>query len=163
MKPKLIILTLFLVVSGLVAQSRGNMDMSPQNMDAVRIWKLTEVLELTEDQTVSFLPIVQIHERNLRDKQKELINIGKTAKELLEKEDLTQKEVDKILKQYTSKHAEMAEIKQEFIKSLPEYLTPKQQVIYIGFEARFRKDLRNFMKDRQGQPDQSRRSERKRK
>ncbi len=150
-------LVMLIMVSAMYAHPGQSMDRTPKNMDAVRIWKLTEVLELTEDQTVSFLPIVQIHERKLRETQRELNAIGKNAQSLLESEDLSQKEVDKILKEYMKKNAELMSIKEDFIKSLPKYLSPKQQVLYVGFEARFRQDLRDFMKDRNDRPGKSRR------
>ncbi len=150
-------LVMLIMVSAMYALPGQSMDRTPKNMDAVRIWKLTEVLELTEDQTISFLPIVQIHERKLRETQRELNAIGKNAQSLLESEDLSQKEVDKILKEYMKKNAELMSIKEDFIKSLPKYLSPKQQVLYVGFEARFRQDLRDFMKDRNDRPGKSRR------
>ena len=137
------------------------MDFSPQNMDAVRIWKLTEVLELTEDQTVSFLPVVQIHERKLRDTQRELMEISTSGRALLSQEKVSQKEVDKLLKDYIQKQSEITEIKTDFVKSLPKYLTPEQQILYLGFEARFRAELRDFMKDRRGDAGKGRRNNRK--
>jgi hypothetical protein len=51
--------------------------MNKQNMDAIRIWKLTEVLELSEEQVVTFLPLVQIHERKLKEIQSEIKLLAK--------------------------------------------------------------------------------------
>lgn len=161
MKLKMLGAALLLLVGVIYAQPDSGMHFGPQNMDAVRIWKLTEILELTEDQTVSFLPLVQIHERKLRDLQHELMEIGTAGQTLSQETGISQKDVDKMLKEYIQKQAEIATIKSDFVKSLPKYLTPKQQVLYLGFEARFRKDLREFMKDRHGSSDRSRRGQKK--
>ena len=101
-------------------------DYKPQNMDAVRIWRLTEVLELTEDQTVTFLPMIQIQERKLRQVQQEMEQLSKQGRKLLDKDNISQKNVDKLIKQYAQKQDEMHRIKREFIQSLPKYLSPKQ-------------------------------------
>ncbi len=132
----------------------------PQKMDAIRIWKLTEVLELTEDQTVTFLPLVQIHERKLRKVQGEIQTLTVESRELLDKGDLSQKDVDKMIKRYSEKQDEIHKIKHDFIKSLSKHLSPEQQLLYVGFEARFRKELRQYMKERRGFNDSNRRSKR---
>jgi Spy/CpxP family protein refolding chaperone len=128
----------------------------PPNLDAIRIWKLTEALKLTEEQTVTFLPLVQIHERKLREAQREIQGITAEGRNLLKQENISQKDVDKLIKRYTAKQTEIFRIKQDFVKTLPQYLTPEQQLLYIGFEARFRKELREFMKERHGGRDQNR-------
>ncbi len=147
MRTKLLFLTIILIGTSLgqppeSMEGRGN----PQNMDAIRIWKLTEVLELTEDQVVTFLPLVQIHERKLKEIQREIRILAKDAHTLMENGDVSQKQVDKFLLEYAEKQRAVFKIKNDFITGLPEHLTPEQQLIYIGFEARFRSDLREYMK-----------------
>jgi len=151
MRTRLLLLTLFLVGHCLAQPPEMEGRMNSQNMDAIRIWKLTEVLELTEDQVSTFLPLVQIHERRLREIQREIKALSREAYAAMEKGEVSQKEVDKFIKSYAEKQAETYKIKNEFIKSLPDHLTPKQQLIFLGFETRFRSELREYMKnDRRG-------------
>lgn len=140
---------LILTLAGTTMGQPPPMDvgMSPKNMEAVRIWKLTEVLELSEDQVLTFLPLVQIHERELKKVQKEIVVLAKETHVLLEKGDVSQKEVDKYIKMYTGKQNEIHKIKNNFVKSLPEYLTPSQQLRYLSFETQFRSGLREYMKN----------------
>jgi len=134
---------------------------SPKNMDAVRIWKLTEVLELSEDQVATFLPLVQIHERKLRDIQKEMVALAKEGHTLMTAGEVSQREVDKYIKRYSAKQDEVHQIKHDFLTALPEHLTPKQQLLYLGFETRFRSELREYMKnERHGTGEQKRRTKR---
>lgn len=142
-----ILLTLLLIFGSILGQPpprEGRMD--DRNMDAIRIWKLTEVLELTEDQVITFLPLVQVHEREIKTINKELMKLAKDAYAAMEAGEVTQKEVDKYIKRYVDKHNEILKIKNAFVVSLPEHLTPVQQLRYLSFENRFRKELREYMK-----------------
>ena len=147
MRIKLLLITLILMGTSLAQPPPRDGRMNPQNMDAIRIWKLTEVLELTEDQVVTFLPLVQIHERKLREIQREMVALSKEARAVREKGDVSQKQVDKFIKKYAEKQNQIHKIKNDFLKSLPDHLTPEQQLIYLGFETRFRSELREYMKN----------------
>ena len=147
MRTRILLLTIVLMGTSLGQPPQMEGRMNPQNMDAIRIWKLTEVLELTEEQVVTFLPLVQIHERQLKQVQGEIRTLAKDAQLLRKKGDVTQKQVDKFMNRYSEKQNEIYKIKNDFVKSLPKYLTPEQQLIYLGFEARFRNELREYMKN----------------
>jgi len=150
-----ILMLLLMGGSLLQAQPPGKGPRS-HNMEAVRIWRLVEVLELTEDQTVKFLPMVQIHERKLRAAQQEIELLTEKSEKLLAQPTISQEDVNKMIRQYTERQKKMHAIRQEFMRSLPEYLTPRQQLLYLGFEARFRKDLRQYMKDHRFNPEAKR-------
>jgi len=141
MKRSLIVFITFALAGVAIAQPPGR-------LDAVRIWQMTEVLELTEEQTATFLPALQIHERALKKMQEKMHAMYKANQKLLEQNDLSQREVDKILKTYSKMQDEMHSLRQDFYGSMSEYLTPEQQLKFIGFENRFRQDLRDYMKDR---------------
>jgi len=147
MRIKLLFITIILSAVALGQAPPREGRMNPQSMDAIRIWKLTEVLKLSEDQVITFLPLVQIHERRLKEIQGEMKDLMKEAHALMEKGDVSQKQVDKFTKRYLEKQGEGRKIKEEFIKSLPEYLSPEQQLLYLSFEARFRNELREYMKN----------------
>lgn len=134
------------------------LDAQPQrNMDAIRIWRLTEQLELTEEQTATFLPILQIHERKMREAQKEIGELAEKGEKLLEDKKLSQKQVDKLVKEYMDQQKRINDLKADFISSMHQYLTPRQQVLFLGFEHRFRQDLRDYMRKHRGMDGKSRR------
>ena len=160
MAKKLIVLLLIVCGVSLGQGPPQNGNGKRQNMDAVRIWKLTESLELTEDQVNKFLPLINIHERKIRTLQKEIEELSKKGVELRKAGDLSQKDANKLIEEYTEKMEEINRIKRDFIKSLPKHLSPDQQMLYLGFEARFRKDLKQYMKDRKGTRGANRRRER---
>ncbi|NQV29588.1 MAG: hypothetical protein HQ508_01755 [Candidatus Marinimicrobia bacterium] len=161
MLKKMLLICVLILGNSIAQEPPTTRGFGPQNMDAVRIWKLTEVLELSEDQVVTFLPLVQIHERKLREIQKEMVVLAKEGHKLMEAGEVSQKEVDKLIKKYSAKQDEVYQIKNDFLKSLPKHLTPKQQLLYLGFETRFRSELREYMKnERRSGTDQKYRSKR---
>jgi hypothetical protein len=162
MRTKLLLLTVILIGTSLGQPPQREGRMNKQNMDAIRIWKLTEVLELTEDQVVTFLPLVQIHERKLKEIQGEIIMLAKDAHALKEKGEVSQKQANKFIKKYAEKQSEVYKIKSDFVQSLSDHLTPEQQLIYLGFEARFRNELREYMKnERRGMKNSGKRTEKR--
>ena len=162
MRTKLLLLTLILIGTSLGQPPQMDGRMNKQNMDAIRIWKLTEVLELSEEQVVTFLPLVQIHERKLMEIQSEIKVLAKEAYALRKKGDVTQKQVDVYIRKYAEKQSEVHKIKNDFVQSLSDHLTPEQQLIYLGFETRFRSDLREYMKnERRGMKNPGKRAEKR--
>ena len=94
-------LGILLLIGSLLAQPGPGMGMDGpppgKNIEAMRIWRLTEVLELNEDQVTTFIPLLQIQERKIRDLQDEIDKLGNAGYELLQQEKVSQKEVDKLM------------------------------------------------------------------
>jgi len=147
MQLRSLLLIMVLIGTSLGQPPPGDEPMHHPNMDAIRIWKLTEVLELNEDQVAGFLPMVQIHERKLREVQKELVALSREARDMHDKGEVSQKEVDAYIRKFEEKQAEIHKIKSDFIQDLPKHLTPEQQLLYLSFETRFRSELREYMKN----------------
>jgi hypothetical protein len=76
-----------------------------------------------------------------------MVALSKEAHAVREKGDVNQKQVDKFIKKYAEKQSQIHKIKNDFVKSLPDHLTPEQQLLYLGFETRFRSELREYMKN----------------
>jgi hypothetical protein len=88
--------------------------------------------------------------------------LAKEAYALRKKGDVTQKQVDVYIRKYAEKQSEVHKIKNDFVQSLSDHLTPEQQLIYLGFETRFRSDLREYMKnERRGMKNPGKRAEKR--
>ena len=126
--------------------------MQRENMEAVRIWKMTEMLVLTEEQIATFIPAVQIHERKVQGLQKQMGEEMRKLQMSIKEGNIKQKDADKALETFIILQQEVHQTKIDFLQKLPEYLTPEQQLRYLSFEVEFRKHLRQFIQDRRGQP-----------
>jgi len=123
--------------------------MPPRNVEAVRIYKLTQALNLTDVQITTFIPALQKHEQAVREEQKKLMTIMDEGRTLFNEDQMSQKEVNKFMDKVNGQQARIQTMNQDFLKSLDKYLTPRQQLQYLGFEVRFRRQLRDFIQDRQ--------------
>ena len=135
----------------------------PKNMEAVKIYKLTQVLNLTDDQITTFIPAMQKHEQAVREEQKKLRELMGEGRTLLNGNEVNQKDVDKFMDKVNSQQAKIQSLNQDFLKSLDKWLTPRQQLQFLGFEERFRRQLRDFIRDRQAPDARRERMDRRRK
>lgn len=117
-------------------------------MEAVKVWKLTSVLNLTDKQIDEFIPKMRKYEKSLEEERSKWLEVVQRAHELLNQDKVTQKEVNKILKQAIEHRKKMEKIQTDWINQLPKYLTPRQQLKYLGFEMRFRKQVGKFLRER---------------
>ncbi|MCF7801357.1 MAG: periplasmic heavy metal sensor [Candidatus Marinimicrobia bacterium] len=125
----------------------------PRNVEAVRIYKLTQALNLTDDQITTFIPALQRHEEQVRDAQRELHKIMNEGRTLLNNDKVNQKDVDKFISRVNQQQARVQQLNQDFLNSLSQHLTPRQQLQFLGFEERFRRQLREFIQQRRDLPD----------
>lgn len=123
----------------------------PKEMvETIRIWKLTELLNLSEDQSTRFFPKLKIM-KQLRDEYEQ-----KRMKAITEMEDMlhAEKKNDKMItdklqeiEQYDIKfHADEAKMRKE----IASILTPEQQAKFMLFQMRFEEDLRMAIHKAQG-------------
>lgn len=122
----------------------------PRNVEAVRIYRLTEALALTDDQIKTFIPMLQVHEKGIRAEQKALVDLVEQGRNMLNQDKLDQKDVNKFMDRVLSQQDKIQKMNREFFKSLDKSLTPRQQLQYLAFEQRFRRQLRNFIRDQRG-------------
>ncbi len=121
-----------------------------RRIQAVRIWKLTEALNLTDEQIDTFIPKLRKYEEALEEERNKGQAIIQEARDLLDKDKVSQKEVDKILKKAIEHRKKLEKLHADWLKQLPKYLTPRQQLKYLGFEMRFKRQLRRFLRERPG-------------
>lgn len=113
-----------------------------EGMRMMKMWKLTELLELTEDQAQVFFP----RHNSLSD---ELHAMGEKQNDLLKNVDdmleegkkINEKDLSQILKEITDIEKQKLEKRREFFDGLGDILTPEQKAQYMVFEGRFKHEL----------------------
>lgn len=119
-----------------------------EKLEAMRIWKMTDFLDLSAEQSEKFFPMLREFEKNVRreqEKQRELIS---EIYDRMREADYTptESDVEKLISQLADSERNIIDKKEEFIISLSEVLTPEQQIKYIVFDIRFRSDLVKSLK-----------------
>jgi Spy/CpxP family protein refolding chaperone len=114
-------------------------------VEAYRIWKLTEALDLSEEQMFRFFAqlraIEEADEGFKRDERRALRGIA----ELLGKDDVDEGDFEKALAKYerirTDRFEEMTRLRREAASML----SARQRCQYVVFEERFRSELREMI------------------
>jgi hypothetical protein len=115
-----------------------------EKMEMMIAWKLTEHLKLTNEEAEKFFPRFREHREtmhNLTMKEKELHT---EIKEKIERGDiLSNKDLDKLLDQLSVFEEKKMKEKKLFIEGLEGHLNNVQRAKLIGFDHRFRKEVRD--------------------
>jgi Spy/CpxP family protein refolding chaperone len=109
-----------------------------ERLETMRIWKMTEFLDLSTEQSEKFFPMLREFEENVREEQKKQ---RKLISEIYTDYTPTESDVEKLISQLADSERNIINTKEKFIISLSEVLTPEQQIKYIVFDIRFRSDL----------------------
>jgi Spy/CpxP family protein refolding chaperone len=114
-----------------------------EQMETLRIYKMTEFLELTPDQSARFFPMLKTFEEKVRRMQREQMQLMQEINQKTKSSSAAVSEVDvqKYLKNIAQVERDIIGEKEKFIGSLKSVLTPYQQLRYMIFENRFRHRL----------------------
>ncbi|MCA0445186.1 MAG: Spy/CpxP family protein refolding chaperone [Bacteroidetes bacterium] len=149
MKTINLILTLLILSAGTVlAQDDVIPERQREKVKQLRIWKLTDKLNLTEEQSLKFFPA---YNKNMDDQEQLRHERKRVIQDLKENGDaLTEAKVSEKVDQMLEIEQKMLTRRKEFLKSLEGILTPKQRAILVAFDAEFLKDLaKNIEKRRE--------------
>jgi len=114
-----------------------------QKLENLRIWKMTEFLDLSSEQSTVFFPKLHEYEKAIRKKQGERNRLLREMFEKSEKPDFqpTSEEVRKTARRLVEIDMDIIKLKEQFILSISDVLTPVQQMRYMYFETQFRECL----------------------
>jgi hypothetical protein len=119
---------------------------SPREViEAYKVWKLTEALDLSEDQMPVFFAKLQKTEEELAEsKQREREALRKMA-DLLASKEADEAELSRALAQYEEMKREHREQAERMRRDAASLLSVRQRCQYAVFEERFRNELREMI------------------
>jgi Spy/CpxP family protein refolding chaperone len=141
------ILPLVLSISAALVLGQGNESQDPRAIiEKVRIYRLTEELDLTTEQAVELFPKLselQKIEREFRSQQLKIIEdlrrqVGDNAPDM---------EIIKSLTRYEDIFRERLERQLNKMGEIRKMLTPSQQARYIIFQDEFEREIREMIKE----------------
>ena len=145
-KVLIFIIGLLLTGATLMAQDDFTGPMDPdrrEQMESLRIWKMTEFLDLTPEQAKRFFPRLKEYEARIHENMNKQRDIMKKIYELGKDKDYkaTDKEVKEYAWQLANLEKDIAEQKAKFVIDIGDVLTENQQLKFIVFDNRFRNRL----------------------
>ncbi|MEO0190474.1 MAG: hypothetical protein ABIL70_07640 [candidate division WOR-3 bacterium] len=139
------ILGLFLIPL-LFAQDEFDEKDPREIIEKVRIYKLTEALDLTTEQATRFFPKLKEMRKSEQEFQKERIKLVKELKALIEA-NAQESEIIKILNRYSEIHKKRMIDHARELEGLKEVLTPLQQAKFLIFQEEFEREIRNLIRE----------------
>lgn len=115
----------------------------------LRIYKLIEFLDLNEEDSASFLPLLQQFEKkkeNFRERQRKL---SQQLKKTVGSENATERELRKLYKEYLDLETRSQKSRDEFRKKASTMLTLKQQIKLDIFDQYFRENIKEIIRNRE--------------
>ncbi|MBH50158.1 MAG: hypothetical protein CMG69_05345 [Candidatus Marinimicrobia bacterium] len=116
-------------------------------MDMMIAWKLTEHLKLTSEQSEKFFPRFREHRERMTNLTENERALYKELKENIERGDaLSNSDLNKYLKEVSDLKIEKIKNQNSFIDDLEGSLNNVQRAKLIGFEQRFRKEVKDELR-----------------
>ena len=151
----LALILVFLCIGFINAQEDFMGPMDPdrrERMEALRIWKMTEFLDLTTEQSTKFFPKLKEFKESIRDDRDRQRKIMIEIHKLVNDEDYKSSHavVKKYAKQLSELEKNIITKKEAFIIDTGDILTADQQMKYLIFENRFRNRLMKALYQHEG-------------
>lgn len=151
---KLILFGILLIVPiSLFAQPpRGQFDgmrkpQRRQQIEMLRIWKMTEELDLTEQQAEKFFPKLRNEDKKIEELEQQRQKIFRNLHEDVKKGEIDAKELDKTINDLTEIQTDIIQKHARFIRDMDGILSTDQQARLIIFRHRFRERMVDMMRD----------------
>jgi len=149
MKTTLVALALLLTLlshADVFAQPDRRNGPSQERLELLKLWRLVDELEITEEQSVRLFPVLSAHRRAVRDLQAKHRTVGEDLERLLQKEGVSDGELRDKMGALRLLESQESELKSSFHKQLEGLLSARQQAQFLLFEGRFRGDLRGIVR-----------------
>lgn len=140
-------LAILLLMTGVVL-AQPSMEKPDRNrLEMMKMWKLTDELELTEEQAEKFFPQYRTLMSDLENVTKQQHEVMKQIGELSKEKEVDGKKLDNLVKQANDFEKKKIDLKYNFFKEAGKVLTPEQQARHVIFEQQFRKQLKKGIRE----------------
>ncbi len=140
---------LFGFLTGLIAQNydwgerKNGRGRGKGKMENMIIWRLTEDLDLTIDQSEKFFPRFREHRKNLEA-------LGKQEREIvgtIDGKKISKNDVKEIIEDISKLRQKRIELESKFVLSLDDILEPDQMIRLGIFKQKMMTEMRNEIRD----------------
>jgi len=136
------LLIIILSLSALSAQKNDQR----KNMRLMMKWKLTEYLDLNENQAEIFFPRMNFHEKEMKIINNEIKNLKDELDEYILSGLSTKRKNNSVLEQIRNLEQNKVNLKFDYLNSVDDILNPSQVSKLLIFENKFRRSLQDQIK-----------------
>ena len=120
-----------------------------ERIELIWMWKLTEELDLTQEEGAKIFPILRQYEekkRTLREENRELLR----ELDQLVKENASEGKLKKAIQALAENEKKYHEVKEEGFQKLEQILPVEKQARYIVFQQEFRREIHGLLRQAKG-------------
>ena len=130
-------------------KARGPGGQYQNRMETMMVWKLTDYLNLSEQQAEKLFPRMRRHRVRMGDLHKEEKDLFDSYLSKIKKEEkISQSDVNAMLKKMESLGQKKSTNQIDFIRSTKDILNPEQQIMFMSFEPYMKQEAQKGMKER---------------
>ncbi|MCX7785474.1 MAG: hypothetical protein N2201_04515 [candidate division WOR-3 bacterium] len=116
-----------------------------EKLEMIQTWKLTEVLNLTEDQSLRFFPKLKELRRAREEFDQKRMKILDEIEDYLRDAKKYEKELKAKIQEMELSETKFQELEKKLRKEIASILTPEQQAKFMLFQMRFNEELRDII------------------
>jgi Spy/CpxP family protein refolding chaperone len=118
-----------------------------RDIENMRIWKMTQYLELSTEQSTKFFPIFNDFQSKREELEQEQAEMMRRLAELVESEGEQEGEMKNLISGVEKNRRKMVDLVDEFRREAGRVLSLKQQAKLVLFEEHFRGEIRGMIED----------------
>ena len=148
MKKTLLFLVFLLVASAFTQPMMGRPNADPETMERLQTimkWKLLEELDMTDEQTNSFIPIYSKWESTNKANDENHHNCLRAIRKLMKDDNPDENKIDSLTIELLNLKSEIFDTEISFYEKTREFLNPIQQIKLMTFHQRFREEMRGLL------------------
>jgi len=123
----------------------GGQDRIRERIKTMRMWKLTQALDLDQGTSAKLFPILNKYDEQRRGTEQELRNDMRKLRTMVDSGD--ESGLSGLLRKLEKNHRTMQEIKDAEWNELKGVLTVKQQAKFLIFQLEFERDMRRMISE----------------
>jgi Spy/CpxP family protein refolding chaperone len=118
-----------------------------ERIKTMKIWKLTESVGLTSEQSQKFFPIYNMHQKKLEELDVKRDDIVNRLERATGDSQTSDKEIGELTKSLNDIPRQVLEERDKFYKEISPILPLRQQAKLMVFEERFKQRLQQFVRE----------------
>jgi Spy/CpxP family protein refolding chaperone len=118
-----------------------------EKIKTMKIWKLTEEVGLTPEQSEKFFPVYNKHQKAIEEIETERNQLINRLERTTNSAEASDKEITELVNKLDGIPEKMMAEKNRFVKEVGAILPLRQQARLIVFEERFKQRLQEFVRD----------------
>lgn len=130
--------------------SRERMEKVRKRVEMIRMWRLTEELDLDEKTAARLFPILSKYDKKMIKFQKNMFKLRRQRRAMQEGRARGTADAGELLERLEKIRSSMRKLQDEKYAELKKVLSPSQMLNYLDFEERFRREMREMLKDARG-------------